>query len=176
LVLAKGLTAGYLPLAATITSERIFGGFLSPAEQMRTFFYGHSYAGNALGCVAALANLELFESEDILAKLAPKIEYLSRRLAHLSCNRSIRAVRQCGMIAGIEVGQPNGAAFDPRDRVGMRICVAARKYQLLTRPILDTIVFMPPLCVSNAEIDLALEALERATEEVCGKQGSRGLQ
>jgi adenosylmethionine-8-amino-7-oxononanoate aminotransferase len=66
------------------------------------------------------------------------------------------------------VGQPDGAAFDPRERIGMRVCVAARKYQLLTRPILDTIVFMPPLCVSNAEIDLALEAIERAIDEVCG--------
>ncbi len=168
LVLAKGLTGGYLPLAATITSERIFGGFLGAAEQMRTFFYGHSYAGNALGCAAGLASLELFESEDILAKLPRTIEHLSRRLAHLGRNPWIRDIRQCGMIAGIEVGQPDGAAFDPRERIGMRICVTARKYQLLTRPILDTIVFMPPLCVSNAEIDLALEAIEQAIDEVCG--------
>jgi adenosylmethionine---8-amino-7-oxononanoate aminotransferase len=174
LVLAKGLTGGYLPLAATITSERIFRGFLGAAEQMRTFFYGHSYAGNALGCAAALASLELFESEDTLGKLPQKIEHLSRGLAHLSQNRWIRNVRQCGMIAGIEVGQPDGASFDAKDRIGMRICMAARKYALLTRPILDTIVFMPPLCVSNAEIDLALEAIELATEEVCGKLGSQG--
>ena len=167
LVLAKGLSGGYLPLAATITSERIFGGFLGAAEQMRTFFYGHSYAGNPLGCAAGLASLELFESEDILAKLPRTIEHLSRRLAHLGRNRWIRDIRQCGMIAGIEVGQPDGAAFDRRERIGMRICVTARKYQLLTRPILDTIVFMPPLCVSNAEIDLALEAIERAIGEVC---------
>ena len=168
LVLAKGLTGGYLPLAATITSEHIFGGFLGVAEEMRTFFYGHSYAGNALGCVAALASLELFESEDILAKLPHKIEHLSRRLARLGRSRWVRDIRQCGMIAGIEVGRPNGAAFDPRERIGARICVAARKYQLLTRPIFDTIVFMPPLCVSNAEIDLALEAIDRAIDEVCG--------
>jgi adenosylmethionine---8-amino-7-oxononanoate aminotransferase len=174
LVLAKGLTGGYLPLAATITSERIFRGFLGAAEQMRTFFYGHSYAGNALGCAAALANLEVFESEDTLVKLSPKTEYLSHGLAHLSHNRWVRDVRQCGMIAGIEVGQPDGTSFDPKDRIGMRICVAARKYQLLTRPILDTIVFMPPLCVTNAEIDLALEAIERATEEVCEMWGSQG--
>ncbi len=134
---------------------------------MRTFFYGHSYAGNPLGCAAGLASLGLFESEDILAKLPRTIEHLSRRLAHLGRNRWIRDIRQCGMIAGIEVGQPDGAAFDRRERIGMRICVTARKYQLLTRPILDTIVFMPPLCVSNAEIDLALEAIERAIGEVC---------
>jgi adenosylmethionine---8-amino-7-oxononanoate aminotransferase len=171
LVLAKGLTGGYLPLAATITSERIFSGFLGGAEEMRTFFYGHSYAGNALGCTAALASLDLFESEGTLAKLPPKIEHLSRGLARLGHNRWIREVRQCGMIAGIEVGRLDGASFDPKDRIGMRICATARKYRLLTRPILDTIVFMPPLCVSHAEIDLAIEAIERATEEVCGGQG-----
>src|SRR6202022_4857511 len=87
LVLAKGLTGGYLPLAATITSERIFRGFLGATEQMRTFFYGHSYAGNALGCAAALASLELFELEDILARLPQKIEHLSRGLARLGCSR-----------------------------------------------------------------------------------------
>jgi adenosylmethionine-8-amino-7-oxononanoate aminotransferase len=169
LVLAKGLTGGYLPLAATITSEGIFRGFLGAAEQMRTFFYGHSYAGNALGCAAALASLELFESENILARLSPKIEHLSRGLARLGRSRWVRDIRQCGMITGIEVGQPGGASFDPRERIGARICVAARKFQLLTRPILDTIVFMPPLCVSNAEIDLAIEAIERGMEEVCGR-------
>jgi adenosylmethionine-8-amino-7-oxononanoate aminotransferase len=174
LVLAKGLTGGYLPLAATITSERIFRGFLGTAEQMRTFFYGHSYAGNALGCAAALASLEVFESEDTLAGLSPKISHLSHGLARLRQNRWIRDVRQCGMIAGIEVGRPDGAPFETKDRIGMRICLAARKYQLLTRPILDTIVFMPPLCVTNAEIDLALEAIEQATEEVCRSCWSQG--
>jgi adenosylmethionine-8-amino-7-oxononanoate aminotransferase len=111
----------------------------------------------------------LFESENILARLPQKIEHLSRGLAQLGRSRWVRDIRQCGMIAGIEVGQKDGAAFDPRERIGMRICAAARKYQLLTRPILDTIVFMPPLCVSIAEIDLALGAIERATDEVCGE-------
>jgi adenosylmethionine---8-amino-7-oxononanoate aminotransferase len=175
LVLAKGLTGGYLPLAATITSERIFRGFLGAAEEMRTFFYGHSYAGNALGCAAALASLELFESEEILAKLPPKIEHLSRGLARLGRNRWVRDIRQCGMIAGIEVGRPDATSFDPRERIGASICLAARKYQLLTRPILDTVVFMPPLCVNTAEIDLGLEAIERATEEVCGSWKEPGM-
>jgi adenosylmethionine---8-amino-7-oxononanoate aminotransferase len=165
LVLAKGLTGGYLPLAATVTSERVFAGFLG--ETGRTFFYGHSYAGNALGCAAALANLQLFESEAVLTKLPAKIEHLSRGLARLKTNCWVRDVRQCGMVTGIELGRPDGAAFDPQDRVGVRVCLAARKHQLLTRPILDTIVFMPPLCVTNAEIDLALHAIERAIEEVC---------
>jgi adenosylmethionine---8-amino-7-oxononanoate aminotransferase len=172
LVLAKGLTGGYLPLAATVTSERVFSGFLGAAEQMRTFFYGHSYAGNALGCAAALASLQLFESEATLAKLPAKIEHLTRGLDRLRRNPWIREIRQCGMIAGIEIGCPD-ATFDPRERIGARICVAARKWQLLTRPIQDTIVFMPPLCVTEAEIDLGLEAIEQAIEEVCGRDSGR---
>ncbi|HZC36340.1 MAG TPA: adenosylmethionine--8-amino-7-oxononanoate transaminase [Chthoniobacterales bacterium] len=173
LVLAKGLSGGYLPLAATITSERVFNGFLGAAEQMRTFFYGHSYTGNALGCAAALASLQLFESEGTLAKLPEKIEHLARGLDRLRENRWIRETRQCGMIAGIEVGRPD-RTFDPRERIGARICVAARKWRLLTRPIQDTIVFMPPLCVSESEIDLGLEAIERATEEVCDRSEGVG--
>jgi adenosylmethionine-8-amino-7-oxononanoate aminotransferase len=170
LVLAKGLTGGYLPLAATITSERVFTGFLGAAEQMRTFFYGHSYAGNALGCAAALASLQLFESEDTLAKLPAKIEHLYRGLTKLRRNRWIREIRQCGLIAGIEVGRPDGTQFEPRERIGTRIALAARKFQLLTRPIQDVIVVMPPLCVNDLEIDLALDAIDRATVEVCGSQ------
>ena len=170
LVLAKGLTGGYLPLAATITSERVFAGFLGAAEQMRTFFYGHSYAGNALGCAAALASLQLFESEDTLAKLPAKIEHLYRGLTKLRRNRWIREIRQCGLIAGIEVGRPDGTQFEPRERIGTRIALAARKFQLLTRPIQDVIVVMPPLCVNDLEIDLALDAIDRATVEVCGSQ------
>jgi adenosylmethionine---8-amino-7-oxononanoate aminotransferase len=176
LVLAKGLTGGYLPLAVTITSERVFAGFLGVAEKMRTFFYGHSYAGNALGCAAALANLELFETESTLAKLPAKIERLSRGLARLCQNRWVRDVRQCGLIAGVEVGRPDGTGFDPRERVGMRICLAARKFQLLTRAIQDVIVFMPPLCVNVAEIDWALDAIDRATVEVLeGKEWRGGI-
>lgn len=168
LVLAKGLTGGYMPFAATVTSERVFNGFLGRPEEMRSFFYGHSYSGNALGAAAALANLQLFESEQTLVRLPSKIERLSRGLTRLRANHWIREVRQCGLIAGIEVGQPDGTEFNPRERIGARICLAARKMQLLTRPIQDTIVFMPPLCVTEAEIDLGLEAINRATEEVCG--------
>jgi len=168
LVLAKGLTGGYMPLAATVTSEHIFNGFLGGPEEMRTFFYGHSYAGNALGASAALANLQLFESEQTLARLPAKIAHLSSGLTRLRANPWTREIRQCGLIAGIEVGRRDGTEFNSRDRVGVRICLAARKFRLLTRPIQDTIVFMPPLCVTEAEIDLALAAIDQATKEVCG--------
>ena len=165
LAVAKGLTGGYLPLAATLTTDRVFSGFLGSYEE--TFFYGHSYCGNPLGCAAALANLAVFEEEQVLEKLQPKIEHLALRLHRLQGLRNVREIRRAGFIAGIEVVRQNGAAFDPRDRRGAQICLAARRYGLLTRPIGDVIVLMLPLCVTLEEIDLAVDAIERAINQVC---------
>ncbi len=109
LAVAKGLTGGYLPLAATLTTDRVFAGFLGSYEELRTFFYGHSYCGNPLGCAAALANLAVFEEERVLEKLQPKIEHLAERL------RGTRRSGKCagdpagaGFIAGIEVARKSG--------------------------------------------------------------------
>ena len=165
LAVAKGLTGGYLPLAATLTTDRVFSGFLGSYEE--TFFYGHSYCGNPLGCAAALANLAVFEEEQVLENLQPKIEHLALRLHRLQGLPNVREIRRAGFIAGIEVVRQNGAAFDPRDRRGAQICLAARRYGLLTRPIGDVIVLMLPLCVTLEEIDLAVDAIERAINEVC---------
>jgi adenosylmethionine---8-amino-7-oxononanoate aminotransferase len=169
LAIAKGLTGGYLPLAATLTTDRVFSGFLGSYEE--TFFYGHSYCGNPLGCAAALANLAVFEGERVLEKLPPKIEHLARRLHGLQDLPNIREIRRAGFIAGIEVAQRNGDSFDGRDQVGAQICLAARRYGLLTRPIRDVIVLMLPLCVTLEEIDLAIEAMEKAVTEVCDRAG-----
>jgi adenosylmethionine-8-amino-7-oxononanoate aminotransferase len=167
LVIAKGLTGGYLPLGATLTTERVFEGFLGAYSDLRTFFYGHSYTGNALGCAAALANLGIFEKEQTLALLQPKIAHLTQRLGSLQASPFVRDIRQCGFAAGIELGRSDGEPFDWREETGARVCAAARKYGLLTRPIRDVIVLMPPLCVSVEEIDLAVEAIGKAIEEVC---------
>ena len=166
LAVAKGLTGGYLPLAATLTTESVFSAFLGDAR--RTFYYGHSYCGNPLGCAAALANLEIFEHERVLENLQPKIEHFAKRLRGIEHLRNIREIRRAGFIAGIEVGRPDGVSFDPADQVGAQICLAARRHELLTRPIRDVIVLMPPLCVSFEEIDHAVRAIERAIEDVCG--------
>ena len=168
LAMAKGLTGGYLPLAATLTTERVFNGFLGSPGEFRTFFYGHSYSGNPLGCAAALANLEIFEKEAVLEKLQPKIEHLAERLRGMEVLPNVREIRRCGFIAGIEVAQKNGEQFDGRDQVGSRICLAARRHGLLTRPIHDVIVLMLPLCVSRGEIDLAVDAIGKGIAEVCG--------
>ena len=149
LCLAKGLTGGYLPLAATLTSESIFLAFQGDAS--RTFYYGHSYTANPAGCAAAMASLDIFEENKVLDLLEPKIRFLTQELSKLQCK-----TRQCGFVAGIDV--PTGT--------GATVCLAARKHGLLTRPIRDTVVLMLPLCVTNAQISASVEAIQSACHEV----------
>jgi adenosylmethionine-8-amino-7-oxononanoate aminotransferase len=165
MAIAKGLTGGYLPLAATLTTDRVFSAFLGTAQ--KTFYYGHSYCGNPLGCAAALANLDIFETEHVLESLQPKIAYLGMRLHGLEQRPNVSQIRRAGFIAGIEVGRPDGTPFYATDQVGSQICLAARCHQLLTRPIRDVIVLMLPLCASLEEIDLAIRAIEQAIATVC---------
>ena len=153
LCLAKGLTGGYLPLAVTLTSERVFEGFLGEPHEGRTFFYGHSYAGSQLGCAAALASLRVFREDRVLEQLPAKIALLGELMGDLS------AFRQCGMIAAMTVDSPDLT-------LGTKICLAARKHGLLTRPIGNTLVLMPPLCVTQDEIERMVAALRAALAEV----------
>lgn len=153
LCLAKGLTGGYLPLAVTLTSERVFEGFLGEPHEGRTFFYGHSYAGSQLGCAAALASLRVFRDERLLEQLPAKIARLRE------CMSDLPGFRQCGMIAAMTVNSPDLT-------MGTNVCLAARKHGLLTRPIGNTIVLMPPLCVTLDEIERMVKALRAAMDEV----------
>jgi adenosylmethionine-8-amino-7-oxononanoate aminotransferase len=166
LAIAKGLTGGYLPLAATLTTDRVFSGFLGAYRQLRAFFYGHSYTGNSLGCAAALANLLIFEKERTLESLQPKIEYLGRRLERIGQAPNIREIRRCGFIAGIEIQRKDGSRFPWQDQTGAKICLRARSRGLLTRPIGDVVVLMLPLCVTLEEIDLAVAAIEWAVTDL----------
>lgn len=167
LALAKGLSGGYLPLAATLVREEIFEAFLgNPAET--TFFYGHSYCGNPLGCAAALASLDLFEEERVLERLPSKVDALGRRLCEWErASPWVFEVRQCGLIAGIELRRQDGRPFAAEASVGARVAEAARRHGLLTRPIRDVLVLMPPLCVTEHQISEAVDALKLAAEEVC---------
>ena len=159
IALAKGLTGGYLPLAATLCTEKIFAAFLGGADE--TFYYGHSYCGNPLGCAAALANLQVFENEHTLAGLGAKIAHLKIALADLAASQPrLSELRQCGMIAGIELSGGDGS-------LGAAVCAAARRHGLLTRPVHDPIVFMPPLSISTEQIDEALAAIATAIDETC---------
>ncbi|MEY5013354.1 MAG: adenosylmethionine--8-amino-7-oxononanoate transaminase [Verrucomicrobiota bacterium] len=165
LCLAKGLTGGYLPLAATLTTGKVYEAFLGSAD--RAFYYGHSFSANPLGCAAALASLQLFETEKTLEKLLSKIEQLKTGLAALKASHPlVHEVRQCGLIAGIELRHSDGAKFPVESRIGEQVCREARNHGLLTRPILDTIVLMPPLCVSPDELDHAIAALDKAISTI----------
>lgn len=161
LCLAKGLTGGYLPLAATLATDEIYRAFSGPTEN--AFYYGHSFTANPLGCAAALASLDVFDEERTLETLPSKIEHLADRLRALqeSCS-VVRGVRQCGLIAGVEL-HPGGddSARSVGER-GREACLAARRHGLLTRPIRDTLVLMPPLSIAIEEIDFAVDALAAA--------------
>lgn len=137
IALAKGLTGGYLPLAATLTTGRVFEAF-----DGNPFYYGHSYSGNPLGCAAALANLEVFEMEQTLEKLPAKIARLREELAKL---QGVGEIRQCGLIAGVDLTGGDGT-------LGAGVCQAARQLGLLTRAILDTVVLIPPLVISEEQV------------------------
>jgi adenosylmethionine-8-amino-7-oxononanoate aminotransferase len=170
LCLAKGLTGGYLPMAATLVTGRIYDAFLGTAD--RAFYYGHSYTANPLGCAAAIASLELFESERTLEHLQGKIAHLSRELAALQSRQPlVHEIRQCGFVAGIELRRPDGARFPVSERFGEAICEAARAYGLLTRPILDTLVLMPPLSITIGELDHAISAIDKALSSDSAESG-----
>jgi adenosylmethionine-8-amino-7-oxononanoate aminotransferase len=161
LCLAKGLTGGCLPMAATLTTERVFEGFLGPGH---TFYYGHSYTASQLGCAAALASLEVFREEQVLEKLPAKIARLAELLEGLRQLPQVMDIRQCGLVAGIEIGP-----WPAEQMRGAKACLAARKHGLLTRPVLDTLVLMPPLSVSPEELARMVAALRHGIEDVSAR-------
>jgi adenosylmethionine-8-amino-7-oxononanoate aminotransferase len=166
LALAKGLTAGYLPLAATLTTERVFRAFLGGPE--RTLYYGHSYCGHALGCAVALENLAIFREEGVLARLQGQIRRMAGLLdTRLRASPFVHEIRQCGFVAGIELRRPGGIPFEAGSRMGAKVCLAAREFGLITRPVLDTLVLMPPFCITDQELEKAVDALAAAIEAGC---------
>jgi len=145
--LAKGITGGYLPLAATLTSAEIYEGFLGSYEEFKTFFHGHTYTGNPLACAAALANLEVFEQERTLDRLQPKIALFEELLAEVAALPEVAEVRQKGVMVGIDLGDRY-----PSLQMGHRVTVEARKRGAFIRPLGNTIVLMPPLSISEDEL------------------------
>ena len=167
MAIAKGLTAGYLPLSATLTSERVYEAFRGSYASARTFFHGHSYAGNALACAAALANLRLFESESVLTRMRPTLAALTEGLARVAKLPHVGEVRQCGMMVGIELvaDRATGAEYPFEARKGFEVCLAARSRQVLLRPLGNVVVLMPPLSLSVDEARLLTSAVEEAIVE-----------
>jgi adenosylmethionine-8-amino-7-oxononanoate aminotransferase len=162
--IAKGLTGGYLPLAATLTSERIYEGFLGRHEQLRTFFHGHTYTGNPLACAAALATLRIFEQERTLERLNSKIALLGELLdQHVAPLAVVREVRRCGFMVGIEL-----EGFPIETRIGHRVTLAARARGAIIRPLGDTVVLMPPLSIEPAELRRLVEITAAAISAAAG--------
>jgi len=168
LCLSKGLTGGYLPLAATLATETIYEAFLGPIDSGKTFYHGHTFTGNPLGCAAAIASLDLFKSDDTLATLPDKIAQLAAHLTRLALNRHVGDVRQWGMIAGIEIVKDKATrqSYAYGLQVGTQICAHARQYGVILRPLADTIVIIPPLTISPANLDHLLHTVERCIHEV----------
>lgn len=171
LCLAKGLTGGYLPLAATMTTERVFEAFLGEYEELKTFFYGHSYCGNPLGCAAALGSLKVFEENRVWEALPSKIEAFGKFLEEAKTRvLHFGEIRQVGLIAGIDlVDAKDGTELDWRLETGARVCRLARNHGLLTRAVRDTLTLMPPLCSSEEQIREMVFALAEATIGLLGE-------
>jgi len=165
--LAKGITAGYLPLAATLTTDDIYAAFLGRYAESRTFFHGHTYGGNPLGAAVALANIELFESEKTLTRMQPRIAQLAERLRRFEALSHVGSVRQCGLIAGIELmlDPAAGVPFPWEWRIGGRVCDAVRRRGVWLRPLGNVVVVMPPLCITAEQLDRVMDAVESSIDE-----------
>jgi adenosylmethionine---8-amino-7-oxononanoate aminotransferase len=160
LCLGKGITAGYLPLAATVTTDEIFSAFLGEYKEFKTFFHGHTYTGNPLGCAVALASLELFKQGNIIGRMQPRIAYLKRRLkqdflplAHVA------DVRQWGFMIGIELVEDKNErrSYPPEKRIGHKVILEARRRGVMIRPLGDVIILMPPLTIGDEELKTLLD-------------------
>lgn len=164
LCLAKGITAGYLPLAATLTTQKIFDAFLGEYKEEKTFFHGHTYTGNPLACAAALANLELFRKEKTLEKLQPKIQFLSKELEKFRALEHVGDIRQKGFMVGIELVK-NKHTREPypwEETMGIRVCQKVREYGVILRPLGNVIVLMPALAIAKEELRQLLDATYKA--------------
>jgi adenosylmethionine-8-amino-7-oxononanoate aminotransferase len=175
LCIAKGLTGGYLPLAATLASEEIWQAFLGDYASGRTFYHGHTYGGNPLGAAAAIATLDVFEEERTLDHLQGKIVRLAELLARLAPRPHVGHIRQCGLIAGIELVRDRAARepYPATERIGRRVCEVALRHGILLRPLGDTIVVWPPLSISLDQLAEIVAAVECGIAEVTEKAPPR---
>ena len=171
LCLAKGISGGYLPLAATLATDEIFGAFLGEHADKRTFFHGHTYTGNPLACAAGIASLDLFERERVIERIQPKIARLAARLLErIAPLAHVLEVRQRGFMIGIELVRDRATreAYGYADAIGARVCQAVRRRGVILRPLGPVIVLMPPLSITDEEIDRLVEAARESILEVCG--------
>jgi len=167
MTLGKGITGGVLPLAATMSNDKVYQAFLGEFAEFKTFFHGHTYTGNPLACAAALASLELMEETGLIFSLGPKIDFLQKGLAKIAELDHVIQVRQQGMMVGIELcrDKAGDVSYPPEERMGHRAIMAARKHGVVVRPLGDTVILMPPLSSSLEELELLLDAVTKGIKE-----------
>ncbi len=168
--IAKGLTGGYLPLAATLTTQDVFDAFSAEYSEKKTFFHGHTYTANPLACAAALANLDIFRREGTVDRLQDKIAYLKEGLLHFQALKHVGDIRQLGFMVGIELVRNTDTkeAYPYEDKIGIKVIQEARRMGLIIRPLDNVIVLMPPLSVSKVELgrmlDITFDSIKKVTE------------
>jgi len=168
MALSKGITAGYLPLAATLATRKIYDMFLGDYSELKTFFHGHTFTGNPIACAAALASLDLFEKDSLLASLPTKISYLEKRLRDMDALDHVGETRRVGMIGGIELvrDKETRAPYPWEERVGVRVCMEARKHGLFLRPLGNVIVIFPPLSISLEEMEILMDGIHSSIRSI----------
>jgi len=166
--LAKGLSGGYLPLAATLATDRVYQAFLGHPRERRTFFHGHTFTGNALACAAALASLDVFQTDRVLDRIHQLADRLAGLLAPLADRPHVGQVRRRGLMVGIELvaDRASRRPYPPEERRGWHACLAARRGGAWIRPLGDVLVLMPPYCISDASLDRLVAAADHAIREV----------
>jgi adenosylmethionine-8-amino-7-oxononanoate transaminase len=171
MAVAKGITGGYLPLAATLATERIYKGFLAPYKDQKTFFHGHTYTGNPLACAVALESLKLFKRERTLERLVPKVLWLDSQWPELMERPYVGSIRQVGMMVGIELMRDKAkrTPFAYEEKIGIRVCRRARDFGVIIRPLGPVIVLMPPLCISRTELEFLYNVVKRSIMDVTEK-------
>ena len=167
---AKSITGGYLPLAATLTTDEIYNAFCDDYSTQKTFFHGHTYTGNPLACAVAIENLKLYKKEDIIKKLQPKISFLKRRLAPFWGLDHVGDIRQKGFMVGIELVIDKGTKkpYDWKEKIGAKVVIKARERGVILRPLGNVIVIMPPLALSKTELKYLLDVTYWAIKEITG--------
>jgi adenosylmethionine-8-amino-7-oxononanoate aminotransferase len=168
LCLGKGLSGGYLPIAATITNDHIYRAFLGPYHTARTLHHGHTFSGNPLSAAAALASIALFDEEETLKKLPAKIERIGRHLARLADHPHVSTTRQRGLVAAVELtpNKSTGAPYPAEQRRGWQVCRESLLRGVWLRPLGDVLYVAPPLAISLEEIDRIMETLAAAIDTV----------
>ncbi len=166
MAISKGISAGYLPLAATLTTQEIFQAFLGEVQELKTFYHGHSYTGNPLACRAALVSLELFKKERILQALPSKVQFLKRELKRFYQIPAVGEVRQKGLMVGIELvaDRKKKTSYPWEAKIGVKIVSEARKRGVIIRPLGDVMVLMPPLSITEKELKRLTQAVFESIE------------